>query len=150
MLAPTKLIASVLMFSLFAGSLNGPFRTVAKNYAGSLANGRINQDDDSGKGENGLQFHLSPGIEQPDQRPSPKLAPVTELSQSETETILNRLPSAKIEANVESGFNLRERSLPPPRTGQTINISFPPPTTAAAPDTTAAGPLEIVRFAPEG
>jgi hypothetical protein len=40
--------------------------------------------------------------------------------------------------------------LPPPKTGQTINASFPPADNVGLPDQTAFGPLEIVRFAPEG
>jgi hypothetical protein len=47
-------------------------------------------------------------------------------------------------------FAIRERSLPPPRTGRIIDEPFPPaPINEAAVDS-AAGPLEVLRFAPEG
>lgn len=44
---------------------------------------------------------------------------------------------------------MRDRTLPPPRTGNTIENSFPATTTAAS-DTVTSGPLEVVRYSPEG
>src|SRR5262249_6244854 len=42
------------------------------------------------------------------------------------------------------------KSLPPPRTGKTISDSFPPPEAPPVPDKAEAGPLEVLRHAPEG
>src|SRR6185503_19122139 len=79
-----------------------------------------------------------------------KLAPAMELSKAETEAILKLLPFIKTATDDQQPFVVRERSLPPPRTGKTINISFPGPATSAAPSANISGPLEVIRFAPEG
>ncbi len=109
-----------------------------------------NSDADPATDQTGLRFHLSQGVDQPEMRPTPNQVQATELSQGETENILKRLPPIKTDDNDEQAFALRERSLPPPRTGQTINVSFPQPTISSAPEKAATGPLEILRYAPEG
>ncbi|MEK7831639.1 MAG: Ig-like domain-containing protein, partial [Acidobacteriota bacterium] len=48
------------------------------------------------------------------------------------------------------GFAMRDRSLPPPKTGQTINSQFPPADSGEKPEAVSTGALEVVRFAPEG
>jgi uncharacterized protein YfaS (alpha-2-macroglobulin family) len=98
--------------------------------------------------ESGLQFRLSNGAGRPDARSATKTATTSELSQNETENILRRLPPMKIDSTGAQEFALREGSLPPPRTGNTIETSFPAST--AAPDPIAAGPLEVLRYSPEG
>ncbi|HEY0545192.1 MAG TPA: alpha-2-macroglobulin family protein [Pyrinomonadaceae bacterium] len=98
----------------------------------------------------GLQFRLSEGAEQAEPVPANKPAPAAALSDSETQNVLKRLPPVKAEATDEQDFALREKSLPPPRTGETIKASFPPPATQPLPDQKAAGALEVLRFSPEG
>jgi uncharacterized protein YfaS (alpha-2-macroglobulin family) len=107
---------------------------------------RISRSD----GQEGLRFRLSEGAETqepPPPRPRPSAAP---LSEADTQKLLARLQPIKAEASDEQEFALRDRSLPPPRTGQTIAAAFPPVESAVAPDQTPSGPLEILRFAPEG
>jgi alpha-2-macroglobulin len=100
--------------------------------------------------DTGLQFSLSEAAEQPEARPLNKVANSTLLSAAQTEAILRRLPAIKDEPSDETEFALREKSLPPPRTGATMAQSFPAPGEVTAPDQKASGPLEIVRLAPEG
>ena len=104
------------------------------------------------KDENkGLRFRLSQGAEQSESATASNVATASPLSDSETQNVLKRLPPIKAEATDEQDFALREKSLPPPRTGQTINISFPPPVPTSLPDiATASGPFEVLRFSPEG
>jgi hypothetical protein len=64
--------------------------------------------------------------------------------------LLRRLPAIKTDIDDEKGFAMRDRSLPPPKTGQTINSQFPPADSGEKPEPTATGALEVVRFAPEG
>jgi alpha-2-macroglobulin len=100
--------------------------------------------------QGGLQFRLSEGSEtqdRPQQVPTPAAQP---LSTSETSALVGRLAPIKTEPEDEKEFALRERSLPPPRTGQTINETFPPTGTGAQPEKPTTAPLEIARFAPEG
>ncbi len=100
----------------------------------------------------GLQFRLSEGKdESKPQTPSRMTAPPSEaISDEAAQNLLKRLPPIKSDADDEKEFALRDRSLPAPRTGQTISESFPPSGTAGAPDQAASGPLEVVRFMPEG
>lgn len=101
--------------------------------------------------ETGLQFRLTHGTEQPEAIPAPKLAAASELSQTEIDAIVKRLPSMTVDPS--SGikeFSMRERSIPPPRTGNTIETSFPAAPTAAVAPSTNTGPLEVLRYAPEG
>jgi len=104
-------------------------------------------DDEMRKG---LQFRLSEGAESSDRRPPVTAAPATPLSEGDTQGVLRRLPRVKAEPGDEQEFALRDRSLPAPRTGKTITDTFPPPDRPEVPDQTAPGPLEVVRFAPEG
>jgi len=136
-----RLTASVLMFSLLATALHGPRQVSAKN-------GDSNVPDTITE-ETGLQFRLSHGADVPESRPKTKLATATELSQSEAENILRRLPPIKVDSSDTQEFALREASLPPPRTGNTIETAFPA-SDAVANEPVAAGPLEVLRYSPAG
>ncbi len=100
--------------------------------------------------KDGLIFRLSEGKAESEQRPQISAPPAELLSDETAQNLLKRLPPIKSEADDEKDFALRDRSLPPPRTGQTISESFPPSDRATAPDQASSGPLEIARFAPEG
>lgn len=69
--------------------------------------------------------------------PSPA-APGEPLSAADTARVLARLPELPAEPGDEKDFALREKSLPPPRTGATVKDAFPPPPTDDAPPTTWA------------
>ncbi len=80
------------------------------------------------------------------------LAPVPgePLTPEEIETILARLPALPQQPDLQSDFQLAQQPIPPPRTGETITESFPPaPPTDTAPEI-ASGPLEVLRYSPEG
>jgi alpha-2-macroglobulin len=100
----------------------------------------------------GLRFRLSEGTEQPVvPQNATTVAPSSRLSESETQNVLKRLPPLKAEPTDEQDLALRDRSLPPPRTGKTVSAVFPPPVETARPDTAVnAGPLEVLRYSPEG
>lgn len=98
-----------------------------------------------------MQFRLSEGS--PESRPATTSAtPATAapISDEAAQNLLKRLPPIKTADDDQKDFALRDRSLPPPRTGQTIQATFPPPSSLNAPEQIPSGPLEIVRFAPEG
>jgi hypothetical protein len=147
-MAPLRtLISSVLIFSFLPTVFHGPLRQVVKADVRSVDQS-LNAQDTSDK--KGLQFRLSEGVAQTEAaKPSTPLAPASELSQSETENILNRLPPMKIDANAVQEFAMREGSLPPPRTGNTVDVSFPAPGTSNVEKVTG-GPLEVVRYSPDG
>src|SRR5262245_59994627 len=105
---------------------------------------------EKGNGEMGLQFRLSEGQEESKQQEPPNKVEAAEpLDPAAIDSLLKRLPPIKTEADDEQEFAFRDRSLPPPRTGQTISGTFPTAGSATVPET-AKGPLEVLRFAPEG
>ena len=142
-----KLISSVLMCSLLATSLVGPMRQVGRANAAKVHKQETTDE------ETGLQFRLSHGVEQPEARSATRAATASELSQSDAESLLQRLPPMKVDPNGVQEFALRAGSLPPPRTGDTIKTSFPAGATAdneSAPVSGTRGPLEVVRYSPDG
>ncbi|HUS63453.1 MAG TPA: alpha-2-macroglobulin family protein [Kofleriaceae bacterium] len=82
----------------------------------------------------------------------PRLVPAARLSEPDAARLLDRMPPLLAEGTDRVDFALREKSQPPPRTGDTIKGVFPPPPTKAPrPGATVAGTeLKVVRFAPEG
>jgi uncharacterized protein YfaS (alpha-2-macroglobulin family) len=126
--------------------------TKVSKFLASLFSSRGNSaaDDEVTDGNEGLRFRLSEAPGQPEARPISNVANATPLSDAETRAILRRLPPIKTEPSDEADFALREKSLPPPRTGQTIKQSFPAPGEMTAPDQTTAGSLEVIRYSPEG
>ena len=107
-------------------------------------------DEDADKEDEGLKFRLSEASEQPEAKATNKIAQTSVLSDAETQAILNRLPLIKSDATDEVEFALRDRSLPPPRTGAIIMQPFPAALETAPPDQKLSGPLEVVRQSPEG
>lgn len=75
------------------------------------------------------------------------------LDATTTQMLLKRMTPLVTEAGDQVDFAKRERSLPPPKTGETISTAFPPPSSLKAPDVSAtakSAPLEVLRHAPDG
>lgn len=98
----------------------------------------------------GLLVRLSNADPAAADRPPAKVAESSPLDAKQTDAVLARLPKLEGKPSDQKEFALRKASLPPPRTGATVLGAFPPkpekPGAAAKP----TGPLEVVRFAPEG
>ena len=97
--------------------------------------------------KSGLGFRLSDADEEHEAAPLAKAVP---LSADDTERVLARLPAMKADPDDEKDFAVREKTLPVPRAGKTVNEPFPPPASPPPQAQTKAGPLEIVRHAPVG
>jgi uncharacterized protein YfaS (alpha-2-macroglobulin family) len=100
--------------------------------------------------EERLLIRLSEGREQAQEAVSLPLASGEPLTGEDIGLILARLPPLTVEPEDQVEFRLPEDSLPPPRTGETVEEPFPPPPAPATPEVVEAGPLEVLRFAPEG
>jgi alpha-2-macroglobulin len=98
----------------------------------------------------GLVLRLGEGVETRARDAQVTPARAAELSPADTERVLSRLPALAPLPDDEKDFALREKSLPPPRTGATVKEPFPPPQAAPSPPPAVAGPLTVVRRAPEG
>ena len=97
----------------------------------------------------GLKITLSDGGAQPESVAASAGKPGEPLTLEEINNILLRLPPLATDPDDRQAFRLPEEVLPPPRTGETIPDPFPLPPEATAPDV-LAGPLEVLRYSPEG
>ena len=97
----------------------------------------------------GLNFRVSEGVGQPESRETKTPPSTTPLSNLQVANILRRLPALRTDPDDQQSFAFRERSLPPPLTGKTINVAFPATENIAAPET-SSGPLQVLRYSPEG
>lgn len=108
----------------------------------------------AGNEQRGLAIELEEGSAQPQPGETVPPAAAEPLDEAATEALLGRLPALQGEAGDVQDFRLPEASLPAPRTGVTVQETFPPTATAGtippAPDEGEAGPLEVLRFAPQG
>ncbi len=102
----------------------------------------------SDDGTAGLEFRLREGEGERGAYERVKPAAVERLSEAETRRVLERLPALPVAPEDEQDFALRESSLPAPRAGATVEEPFPPKGEAAAPETVATGPLEVLRKLP--
>ena len=101
-------------------------------------------------GETGLSIFLSEGGSQPQLFiPLPRVTGEP-LSDEEIALILARLPALPVDPADQQQFKFPQALLPPPRTGETIVESFPPPPEEASPGQVDTGPLQVLRYSPEG
>src|SRR6266404_8748104 len=142
----------LLLFSFFSGSLPQlKAQNMLKNGEETSGSNGLNDDDsDQTKTPAGLRFRLSQGKEQPAAREKGAQTPSTALSQLATDAVLRRLPPIESTADDTQDFAFRERSLPRPRTGQTISASFPGPGELDRPNVPNTDPLQVLRVTPEG
>ncbi|MGD9092534.1 MAG: alpha-2-macroglobulin family protein, partial [Anaerolineales bacterium] len=99
--------------------------------------------------ESQMHIALSDGQAEPQASEYTPLANGEPLSEEEIERIMARLPELVMESEDQEDFKLPEESLPPPRTGETLPEMFPLPENVE-PVKVDSGPLEVLRFAPEG
>ena len=141
MTLPRRQFVSLLLIYCFAVALNPG---VSASNPSTIVQQNTSDEDE------GLRFRLSEGADQPDVRPATKLAPSASLSNAETEAVLKRLPPIKSETGDETDFALRQQPLPPPRTGITVMQPFPAANEVVPPNSSTVGPLEVIRYSPEG
>ncbi|MBM3125468.1 MAG: hypothetical protein FJZ87_10420 [Chloroflexi bacterium] len=98
----------------------------------------------------GIDVELSEGSSAPQVVEPLPVAAGDPLGPEEIEAILARLPALAYDPDEQVSFNLPPETLPPPRPGQTIAEPFPPLESEVAPGAVASGPLQVLRYAPEG
>ncbi|RPJ51658.1 MAG: hypothetical protein EHM21_02180, partial [Chloroflexi bacterium] len=97
-----------------------------------------------------FSIRLSEGKAQPQAVPPLPVATGQPLSQTEIEGILARVPTLAPQPGDATGFRLAQQPIPPPRPGETVKEVFPPVPESAPPANVETGPLQVLRFSPEG
>jgi uncharacterized protein YfaS (alpha-2-macroglobulin family) len=101
----------------------------------------------------GLDLRLSDGRSGAPANDHTKLPPAAKITDAIAEQVLSRMPAIKSDAGDQQDFALRDRSQPPPRTGNTIKGTFPPPGGNAPPPASTNDknqPLQVLRWSPDG
>ncbi len=155
----SKLIGFIILAGLLGGCTQGLAPDSPPSQSSSMTtavrvvraaeiseSGALSEDDPI----TGLQFTLTQGLEQPEVS-APITQPVTTpLTAEEVDDLLGRLPSLPMAPGDAQDLALPPTTIPPPRTGVTVQEPFPPPATpppAALPEN---APLEVLRYSPEG
>jgi hypothetical protein len=100
----------------------------------------------------GLDMALSDGKRGPEPVDRAALPPARKLAEPDVNALFTRARPITADASDKQDFALRPKSLPPPRTGQTIKGSFPPPASTLLPPPTtndAGKALSVLRYMPE-
>jgi hypothetical protein len=105
---------------------------------------------DKDKEKGGLTIRVTPGDAPDGAGDRTAVDPGTPLDDAAVKALLARLsPLTGIDKD-KVAFAFRDRSLPAPRTGLTVQSQFPPPAKPPVPDAKESGDLEVLRFSPEG
>jgi alpha-2-macroglobulin len=146
------------IFVLFSGTLLAACSPGAPNSGGQkipvdastpIGAGGSDSVTDASTPQSGPSLSEGQAQPQPTQTPA-QTAPTQPLADDIIAQILSRLPAIGTESGDQVDFNLAQGPVPPPRTGNTIKESFPPAENAAQPTVQASGPLEVLRYSPEG
>ncbi len=98
----------------------------------------------------GMTIILGEGAAPTETVDRPASAETTPLSAAETQALLDRLPPLPVEAGDAQDFRLPPSTLPAPRTGTVVTQPFPPAADEDLPTALPEGPLEVLRYAPDG
>jgi len=134
-----------LVVCLVASCLITP-RVTALSLNDEISPNNVEQDDAV---MNGLQFRVSEGTTKPQSRETKAPPTTTPLSNLQIANILRRLSPLRMDPADQKPFAFRARTLPPPLTGKTINVAFPATENIAATGS-SVGPLQVLRYSPEG
>jgi uncharacterized protein YfaS (alpha-2-macroglobulin family) len=141
-----QFISFILIFAIHSGLISPTIsHAQAQGRRGKTALVNMNQSP-----QNGLKFRLSEGAAGAESRTTTPPTAGEALSENQTSNLLKRLPQVKSEQDDQKDFARRAGSLPPPKTGKTINVKFPSDDGRGTPKINLGNILEVTRFSPEG
>ena len=138
------ILSLVLLLAVIASCSNDGPAGVSVVEAGFTTEAGEPMPDDT------LPFALSEGVAGYD--PGGAQLPVAEtrpLTPEELQAVLVRLPAVQTEEGDVQEYALPSESLPPPRPGTEIEVPFPPEQSLPVVEV-ESGPVEVLRFSPEG
>ena len=100
--------------------------------------------------DQGLVIQLSDGSPQPQVGEVLRTVAGNPLTAEEIDRIFALLPELQPAETDQKEFNLPEEVLPPPRPGETVDQAFPVQDDGTPPGEADYGPVEVLRYAPEG
>ncbi|PID86931.1 MAG: hypothetical protein CSB13_01920 [Chloroflexi bacterium] len=145
--------ASVWAYQNFKGNPSDSYTTLPSGNKGQPIAIGSSSDGRSDTVQTKLTISLSPGQAQPDTPDTPDTNPVVEgtlLDEAAINQVLDRLPELTGEEDDVQDYNVPDDLLPPPLTGKTIEELFPPSPIQDEAPAIPDGPLEVLRYAPEG
>lgn len=99
----------------------------------------------------GLAFRLTEGVAGAETREKQPIASTDPLSEGDSTKLLGRLPGIKSDPDDKTEFAKRIGTLPAPKAGNKLPVSFPAAEQRDVPQVDGAKtPLEVIRFTPEG
>src|SRR5512143_2462699 len=134
----------------FAKSRPNPLMPGTGRSTPTVGDGTLTQTPVSQESKYGIDIQLKEGRPQSQAPETLPVATGEPLSAEEIQAILSRLPVLTPEPEEQVAFHLPQEVLPPPRPGETIQETFPPTETGPTPEAVESGPLQVLRFAPEG
>jgi alpha-2-macroglobulin len=148
---PNRSLAALTLLSFVVTSCGGKSaKPQAPVGGGSLSDQVLVQTKDLPPG---LDMRVSSGRQGPPAFDRAKLAPAKKLPDAEAEQLLSRARPIKDDASDKQAFAIRGKSQPPPRTGNVIKGSFPPPASTNLPPAKpidTSKDLKVLRYMPEG
>jgi uncharacterized protein YfaS (alpha-2-macroglobulin family) len=144
--------AGIMWWFETGDNMGGRTNPVLVNAAGSGQQSRFGLEVAASGSLQGqtLPIRLGPGQPQIEEVGQVTVAAGEPLSQEEIARILARLPELVVQPGDQVDFNLPDEVVPPPRPGETVDEPFPPSPPDVTPEPVASGPLEVLRFGPEG
>ena len=160
-----QVVSLVLLTSMGCSLLNGLTPTATPE--GAVSNPAIADSSDSNTPsvdvadsmgstssgddeDDGFHINLSEGSSTPQEVVPIEPVQGEALTQEQINVILARLPEMEMGEDDQVAFNAPPDILPPPRPGETIEQPFPLEEEALPPSETTDGPLEVLRYSPEG
>ena len=101
-------------------------------------------------GVTGMTITLGEGVDTPPPPETLRVLTGQPLSEAATAALLRRLPALEGAPDDAQAFRLPAETLKPPRPGETVEQPFPPTETGDDAQPVEAGPLQVLRFSPEG
>lgn len=97
-----------------------------------------------------FSFSLSEGQQQPQGEEVVPQSTGEPLSDEQTAALLSRLPVLTPLPQTEQEFRLAQQPIPPPTSAEIIAEDFPPAEQSTTPEPVEPGPLQVLRYSPEG
>ncbi|MCB0047027.1 MAG: Ig-like domain-containing protein [Caldilineaceae bacterium] len=146
-----RMVPRMLALALILAQLLGSAVVIAAPGPDRHTDDVVLTDDDRPDEGGSVTILLNEGTARSEPVAESSPATTEPLTEAATAALLDRLPALPVETTDVQDFRLPPETLPAPRTGQVITQPFPPADSEAGTiPLPPAGPLEVVRFSPEG